>query len=500
MVALIAFVFGTAMAGTGGTNAAGPASTTAAVTRSLARWPAGDAAEATAAIDPADPQRIAVAADPYLSPTRIQVWTSMNGGATWSRPVTLLPEGTSKSYDPQLAWSAEGSLLVSGGAAADGRQGCLSGSIVFIAELLPGAGPTAVATTRVVARAAAGQLLDRPGLAVSARTGRVGVSWTSSSGAGAVCRPVPLSSSLYARVGTGDRFSAPLRLNAAGTAPYGSQLAALTDGSFVVATVDRARRVAVLRVLAITPDGRRSTLLHAEGTGSVAPLRLGGLSGLSLAVPAIAVSGPRIVVAVVGRNVAGVQGTVLLASADGGRTWRAQPGPGGGGAVVTFGVAIAPDGRTALAEARVQGRGLRFRATVLTGSRWGTSQLVGVADASRYVELGENVGTALDGSRRVLVAVPLNTAGAGELVLAWLPLPALPTPAATAGGRRGPAERPDGARSVNPGAGLRAPVGLALLAIGAAVALLGARRRQVRRARARRAAARAFPRRPGAPG
>ena len=76
---------------------------------------AGAMAEPTATIDPHNPKRMAVAANPYLKPARIQISVSEDGGRNWSAAITVVPPGEKKSYDPQLGYTADGSLLVTGG-------------------------------------------------------------------------------------------------------------------------------------------------------------------------------------------------------------------------------------------------------------------------------------------------------------------------------------------------------------------------------------------------
>ncbi|MDQ6910345.1 MAG: glycoside hydrolase, partial [Actinomycetota bacterium] len=214
----------------------------------------GAMAEATITADPARPGHLAAAADPYLGPVRILVATSNDGGATWSEPVTILPDGFAKSYDPSLAFDASGDLLVVGGASGRGAAHCQVGSAIFLARV------QARGTSYTLVRDGRADLayVDRPAFAMAnQRDGQAYVTWTESSGAGAECLGVPnRSTTMLARLSRGGSVADTRPIPSSGlAAPFGSAIAVSAGRVVNVAVIERDNEGGSRLVVVRSRDG-----------------------------------------------------------------------------------------------------------------------------------------------------------------------------------------------------------------------------------------------------
>ena len=382
--------------------------------------------ESTAAIDPQNPLHMAVAANPYLDPARIQVSVSVDAGQSWSAPITVLPPGENESYDPQLGYAADGSLLVTGGASPDTRSGCQRDSEVFIAALHGDR-----LTFHVLATAPVGALLDRPTLlAATGSTPKVVVAWTASTGAGADCLLRPVRSTTQVAVVTAQLdVQTEVTLPPVAQAPFGSALSISGDGVFGLVVAGRDRSSGITVGVYQSVDGVRWQLSRA-GTARAEPDRLVGLGGPVLSMPSIA--GLLHGFAVAWTDTTGGTVRAHVARNDTG-AWVEVAAPPAEGTRLLPTLAFV-DQTLVLLQAGLSPAGLTYDTWQQLGAAW-TSLATDVGgDATHMQELGELLGLAVgpDGSR--LTAVPVTTVGVSALLVRVVtPVPSTtPSPIASA--------------------------------------------------------------------
>jgi hypothetical protein len=388
------------------------------------RGPTGRMAEPTVAVSPQDPDLVAVAADPYLDPTRIQVVVSRDGGRTWTPPVTVRPPGFAKSFDPDLAFTRSGDLLISGGASQTGRAFCQPDSAVFLARVRPEW--RARPSYELVVPPRRGIYVDRPGLAHDPASGLTAVSWTRSSGRGAECLAVPRRSTtlLAWRRGDGGNFTT-LRVPVPKAAAYGSELA--VDGPsrvrVAVASWDTAGRQ-VVSVIGLDLDrGTRyaNTIIPA---GRRPSLSLGRGFPLNLSVVSIAAVDGRFAIAwtqAKGQRIVSMVATTGAASS----SWQVRPGPSGSGTPLLPTIALGPGGTAVLLQANAGPGRLRFALWRLTGNGWTRMKDLGRTSSRDYPELGELLGLGATNAA-VMAAVPAGRRPSALRVSVWRPAAAPP--------------------------------------------------------------------------
>ncbi|MQA80237.1 MAG: hypothetical protein GEV10_17420 [Streptosporangiales bacterium] len=440
--------------------------------------PAGRIAEPVVAVDSRDSNHIAVAADPYLNPTRIQVSTSRDGGRTWSRRVDLVPPGYRRSYDPKLAFTPDGDLLVSGGAAKGTRPYCLPGSAVFLARLDDGR-----PRYDIVAKAGTNTFLDRPSLLYDAPTRSTIVSWTRATGPQVWCQAVAEHATTRLAWKRGDGAFQTRRLATPAPAVYGSLLTSAGPGRVAVAVggwyPSGKQRVGVTLVDLSSGEVQDSQTLRAA---TRPPLTLTEPSPLNLAEPSIAFrEGSGFALAWTEKAKGPIR--VRIAASVDGSGWETSSGPSGQGVPMVPTLAYAPDGTLLLLEARVSAGKLRYTLWERADDEWERVRDLGQTAAGRYVEIGELLGLATSGSS-VVTAIPLGGSKRSWLsvrVHRWtVPPPASPSSRSV---------RPTTVTSKPPSAGgprelLPSALGVALavpMVVGAVV--FGAVRRRRRRSR-----------------
>jgi hypothetical protein len=469
-----------------GAAPAAPAATAVAITDQPHRM-----AEPAAAVDPANPRGIVVAADPYRRPVRIVIATSTDGGASWGRQVTVLPPGFAKSYDPTLAFAPDGAVLVAGGASAAGRPNCQPGSAIFLARL--GAGGIRYL---VVRRARGpGSYADRPAMALDRRSGRAYLTWTESIGAAAECQGVPSRSvTMLATVDPAGTVGRARALPASGLpAPFGSAPAVDASGVLQVAVRERAPARNLERVVAVgSADGGASFGRPVVvGEGPLGPSQLPGLGGILASIPSISASlDGRVAVAWSASTASGPRALVAERSPQG--RWRrvALP-PATAAAGLWPTVAYGSDGTCYLVAARLTAGTLRFALSART-DRWQAPVTLASAPAGGYQEVGELLGLGA-AAGTVVAAVPLDGADRSRL-LVWRrrdpPAPVAPAapssmarvPAGGGPSAAGPSSTRQGGGPTDRG-GPPAAVWLAAAPVAAVVLL---RLRALRRRRPRR--------------
>lgn len=450
---------------------AAPAQTPARGTENrLLAAPPGAMSEATAAVDPYNPAHMAVAANPYLDPVRIQVSITDDGGRHWSPALTVLPPGAYKSYDPQLGYAPDGSLLVTGGSTADTRGGCQGGGQVFLAELRGGA-----FTFHTLAVAApANALLDRPTLLATAATPNVIlVAWTASSGPGAECalRPVR-SSTRVARLTAQLRVLGTVTLPRVAQAPFGSQLAVSGAGVYglVVAGRDASDGITVA---VYTSTNGVSWLAETAGSARAAPDELPGLGGAVLSMPTIA-GLPR-GFAVAWTDAAGGIERTRLARDDTGR-WQEVAAPPAAGPVLLPTVAAAGHDLVVI-QAGLGPAGLTFSTWQQQATGWVPLAVDAGGSGAELHELGEALGLAAGGGGSYLTAVPVELAGGSALLVRTRrPAPPAASPPARSAPALPRANRPHGDRSS--GEGSTAVLGTAAGLLALTLAAVWIRRRR----------------------
>lgn len=446
----------------------------------------GQMAEAILAADPANPNRLAVGADPYLDPVRIVVAQSDDAGRTWSPPVSLVPPGFVKSYDPVLLFTPDGSLVVVGGSSGVGRSNCQPRSAIFAATLSPGAPPV----YRLIRDARVdGAYVDRPAAANDA-TGALYVSWTESTGRDAECRGLPTRSlARFARARADGTVQPAITLPLTGLAASFGSAVVVADGAVQVAVGERD---AVRRRLVVTEsrdDGATFEAASVVSETPVPPTTLAGLGGLVAPAPSL---------------VAAADGRRALTDVEPGGDGRLRPvvferSPSAGWQRLADPPTLAPQtvlaaavydraGRLWLATAELAPRSLNFVLASYGGS-WETAEPVAVSPATRFEELGESLGLVAV-EERILTAVPIDASGNSNVSLFALSAPPPPPPSTTTTG-----SQPSSTSRPRPKAALprhtrhRFPLGplvLAVLLVGAVGAVVVRRSRVAARRRAAR--------------
>ncbi|MDP1793435.1 MAG: hypothetical protein Q8K63_04785 [Acidimicrobiales bacterium] len=437
----------------------------------------GRMAEPAIAVDPRNPDRIAAAADPYLNPTRIIVTLSEDAGITWSTPLTLIPDGFAKSYDPVLQFDVNGDLLVVGGAAGVGQPHCQPNSAIFLAKV------SAAAATYRLARDARsdGAFVDRPGFVFDRRTRRSFVSWTESSGPGAACRGLPIASStMLSRSSRDGVFEPPQLVPTSGLpAAFGSALATDRNGNLVVATSEhdpgKRSRLTLNTLGATNKFGTPTVISDAPDV----PFRLRGLGGLFAPIPSLALApNGRVAVGYMRPSPAGVAPVVLLQT-PGGPWTEITPSTAAGTTDLFPQLTFDGANRLWLLSGQLRDRSLQFNLRSRTENIWAEPTVVASGPGDRYLELGEGLGLSY-AAGRLAVAVPTDRAADSALLVTSLSTD--PPPATTT-------TPPTTDATVTNAGSRRSPLSaVALGVIGAAALLItGARaRRGIRRARRRR--------------
>lgn len=369
-------------------------------------------AEPTVAVDPANPRRIVAGADPYLGPVRIVVVSSTDRGATWGNRTQILPPGFAKSYDPNLAFDAEGQAIVVGGASQGGRARCQPGSAIFMATF------TASGLRYAMVQAPRpGVYVDRPRMV--AQDGTAYITWTESSGTGSECRGSPLRSSImFTRSGSGGSFDPPVALPSSGLpAPFGSSMA-ITGATLSIAVGER-NPGRLERVVVVTSQDRGASFGVPEtvAEGPPVPPSIPGLGGFVSAVPAIATR-PDGAQAVVWTALdAGVSGLRMAHRAASGGWQQAAPPAGESGTFQLFpGVAYDRSGAIWLVNASYKDGVLRFLRRYFNGS-WSPPEELASGPAGRYQEVGQFMGISSERST-IAIAVPVDSAQASMLLVA----------------------------------------------------------------------------------
>jgi hypothetical protein len=361
-------------------------------------------AEAAVAVDPTDEAHLVAAADPYLQPVRIVVAETRDGGASWLPPAVVVPEGFAKSYDPSVAVSGDGEMIVVGGASGVGSAHCQPGSAVFLATLRSGR-----SDYQIVRDARSdGAYVDRPRFAVSPRSGRRYVTWTESSGPAANCRGMPLQSTTMFTRSRPDRSFEPARpLPGSGLpAPFGSSLAIGDSGmlAIVVAEFDPAKRQ---RVLLYTSRDEGATIAGpvVVGEGPPVPTRIPDLGGFVAPVPTVAISPDGRTAVAWTEGVPGdIKIRVLQSTATG--AWQDISPPA---VRPEYFPAVSYDGkgRLWLLTAAVDGGAVDFQLRSHRTQEWDDPLSVGAGPAGGYVELGQFLGLTTAG-HTLATAVPVD--------------------------------------------------------------------------------------------
>ena len=438
----------------------------------ILRVPAGDMAEPTAAIDPHNPKRMAVAVNPYLASTQIQISVSEDSGQHWSSSMTVVPPGEKKSYDPQLGYSADGSVLVTGGSSPDTRGDCQGASKVFIAELHGNQ-----FTYHVLATASAGALLDRPTLLATPATHRqLLVAWTASTGLGAECALRPAASTTQVALLTAQLdLRSLVTLPRVAQAPFGSALAISGEGVLGLAVAGRDGDSGVTVGVYQSADGTHWSFSGA-GSARPEPDNLAGLGGPVLSMPGIAGLPHGFAVAWTDTT----EGTerTHIARNDTGVWEQVAPPPAQGPRLLPT---LAAEGDAlVLIQAGLSPAGLTFYTWQQRGPMWSSLATDPGGSASDMQELGESLGLAVssDGSRAT--AVPVKLAGSSALLVRTQTPPPTsttrPTPSASASRSAPPAAvaaRPQ-PRGFQRGTGVLVGLGAGFLLV---LAAFGARAR-----------------------
>ena len=382
--------------------------------------PTGAMAEPTVAIDPHNPQRMAVAANPYLEPARILVTVSEDAGLHWSAAMTVVPPGDRKSYDPQLGYAADGSLLVTGGSSPDSRDGCQQAIKIFIAAVHGNQ-----ISYRVIARASAGELLDRPTLlATPAREQQLLVAWTASPGPDAECALRPETSTTQVALLTPQLdIATVVRLPRVAQAPFGSALAISGEGvlGLAVAARDDSRGVTV--GVYQSTDGTHWQFSRA-GSARAEPDRLPGLGGAVLSMPSIA--GLRRGFAVAWTDTTEGTERTRLARNDTGNWEQLAPPPAQGARLLPT-LAVA-DQALVLIQAGLSSVGLTFYTWQQLGPVWFSLATDAGGGASKRRELGEALGLAVSAAGSRVTAVPVELPGSSALQVRTRTPPPMTTP------------------------------------------------------------------------
>ncbi len=381
----------------------------------------GTIAEATVAVDPRAPQHMAVAADPYLRPTRIEVARTNDGGEHWSAGQEILPPGFTKSYDPQLTFTADGTLLVSGGASTDTRNHCLGSSVVFVAAI-----NAEGIDYRIVAAAPSDGLLDRPTMLSDPPARRVMIAWTASRGPGAECRARPDSSSTQvAKLSPLLGVTGIVTLAPAGRAPFGSALAVDGGGTLGLVVAARTGNNSVITTYE-SKDGVSWTA-NPVGHGQPEPDSLPGLGGFVLSMPSIAGLPDGFAVAWTDATEGPMRTRLAIGAQD---KWQEVAAPPSDGTRLLPTLAAA-DGNLMLAQAAVTQHSLRFLAWKRLNDRWLSISDDDIGNGANRDELGELLGLGVGPSGSQIAAAPSEVSGGSALMVRTRP-PNPPPPSSPA--------------------------------------------------------------------
>lgn len=391
--------------------------------------PPGTSAEATAAIDPANPLRMAVAEDPYLATTHIQASESVDGGRHWSAAIDVLPPGMAKSYDPQLTFLADGGLVVIGGASPDTQRGCQRHSEIFVAFIRDGA-----VDYHAIAAADSSQLLDRPTLVADPVRNQLIAGWTASSGPAVACLLRPQASRTWvARVSTGLVLLGSEPLPPATLAPFGSSMAMDGSGAIGLVVAGETPGDGVDIVVYRSTDAMHWAATHV-GRGRTQPDSLPGLGGPLLSMPTITGLPSGFAVAWTDGST-GIERTRL--AADYGSGWQsvAPPGPPDSSASVLPTVGARGD-HLMLVQATGTSTGFTFETWQRVQGFWFRTAADDAGNIADRHELGEALGLAVTAPGATLTAVPVDTAGQAALLVRSA-LPPVRRPATTVAPQRG---------------------------------------------------------------
>lgn len=439
--------------------------------------PPGAMAEATITADPADPRRLAAAADPYLDPVRIVVTQSDDGGATWGPPVTVVPPGFAKSYDPALGFDMAGNLLVVGGASGEGAPHCQPGSAIFAATVRGGG----VDYGLVRDGRPDGAYVDRPELAVTTSgTTSAFATWTESTGPSAECRATPARSTMMiARLGPRGSVIDAHPLPPAGQAPYGAAISVGDDGILSVAVGDHGGGRTRLVYLSSSDAGATWSAPTVVDDGPDPALTVAGIGGVLAPVPSLATTDGRIALAW-NKGAAPGPEVAVFELAQGGQ-WASLGSPAPSGSVeVLPSVAYDGNGRLWLLAGRASRATLDYESYRWNGS-WDASVTLGGGPAGGLSELGEALGLVYAGGQ-VIAAFPVDDPSGSSLTVARLAAPVAPkAPAPSPTTVPDPAPRPRPAASrTGLGAAPVITVVVMLVLIVAAAGAYGRRRRPSR--------------------
>lgn len=391
--------------------------------------PPGTSAEATAAIDPANPLRMAVAEDPYLTTTHIQASESVDGGQHWSAAIDVLPPGMAKSYDPQLAFLADGGLVVIGGASPDTQLDCQRHSEIFVASIRDGA-----VDYHAIATAGSTELLDRPTLVADPVRNQLIAGWTASSGPAAACLLRPQASRTWiARVSTGLALLGSEPLPPATQAPFGSSMAVSGSGAIGLVVAGEARGDGLDIVAYRSTDAIHWTATHL-GRGRTQPDSLPGLEGPLLSMPTITGLPSGFAVAWTDAST-GIERTRL--AADYGSGWQSVTPPGTPDSLASvLPTVVARGDHLILVQATGRSTGLTFETWQRVQGVWFRTAADDAGNIADRRELGEALGLAVTATGATLTAVPVDTAGHAALLVRSA-RPPVPRPAPTTAHPRG---------------------------------------------------------------
>lgn len=381
-----------------------PAVESSEVERTVLRAPAGAMAEAAVAIDPANTDRLVVAADPYMDPVRIVMRQSYDGGKTWSRALHVLPPGFAKSYDPSIAVMPDGDVVVLGGASQQGAAYCQPGSAIFVARI-----DGRNIRYSLVQEPKADVYVDRPTMVSDPRTGAMFATWTQSVGSGAECLGAPVRSSImFTRSSQDHVFASPAPLPSSGfPAPFGSSMALDEAGSIHVAIRERDPGRADRIVVSSSSDsGRSFSRPKVLATTPPFPGALPGLGGFVSAVPVVAVD-PEAGLTVAWSNLESNGSRIDVARRTRGGRWATLRASGRYNGYELFpSISYDGAGRLWLLYARFSSPNVSF---VLQhrGDRWSRPRIIATSPSGGYAEIGQFLGfSALDD--RILVAIPID--------------------------------------------------------------------------------------------
>jgi len=424
--------------------------------------PPGAMGEATITADPARPSHLAAAADPYLNPVRIMVVLSDDGGATWSPPITVVPDGYAKSYDPALAFDNDGGVVVVGGASQQGAPHCQPASAIFVATIKGDRiGYDVIRDTRTD-----GAYVDRPALAVKASGAvRAFVTWTESQGFSPECRATPLRSTIMlARLDAARTVVDVNALPSGGLgAPFGATMALGADGALNIAVGDHDGLGNSRLVVLVTRDeGATMSAPIVVDEGPDVALAVADIGGVVTPVPSIATGRGRVAAAWTKQGPSGPE-VAVFDSPDGG-LWHPLGSPSPGSPELLPALTYDRGNQLWLLVAR-PGAGQVDYKLYDRDNAWGPGVSLGGGPSVGFSEIGEGFGL-VSTSTQVVAAVPVDGPTASSLSIARLSTP--PSPAPT----REPAPSPSAPTPAASGAGRPPRRSRGLLAVGLAAAVV----------------------------